>query len=93
MAASLFDIQHASALERYSNRNRRFFSSDYVQIPLKGVCIQCQGEFCMSITVSVESLEEMDALREAIGEDRRRGNPRPNGHELLKEIRRKTAEH
>jgi len=35
--------------------------------------------------------EEMDELAEAIREDRRKGNPRPNGHLLLKEIRARKA--
>jgi hypothetical protein len=74
-------------------RRRQLFSSDYIQIPIKGVCDFCQMEFWRAITVVCDSQEEMDALREAIREDRRRGNPRPNGHELLREIRSKAPKH
>jgi hypothetical protein len=75
-------------------RRRQRFSSDYIQIPIRGVCDQCQLEFWRGIMIVCDSQEEMDALREAIREDRRKGNPRPNGHELLKEIRaRKATKH
>jgi hypothetical protein len=60
----------------------------------KGICIRCDLAFWQAITVWVKDEEEMDALREAIREDRRERNPRPNGHELLKEIRvRKATRH
>jgi hypothetical protein len=59
-----------------------------------GICMRCDLAFWESITVWCDSREEEEALHEAIREDRRKGNPRPNGHELLKEIRaRKAAKH
>ena len=56
-----------------------------------GICMRCDLAFWESITVWVKDEEEMDALAAAVREDRRRGNPRPNGHELLKEIRERKA--
>jgi hypothetical protein len=57
----------------------------------KGTCAFCRAAFFEAIRVWVKDEEEMDALTEAIREDRRKGNPRPNGHELLKEIRARKA--
>jgi hypothetical protein len=80
--------------ERAERRREQFDSDDYVRMSTKGVCAFCWMEFFQSIMVITDSPEEMDALREAIRESRRKGNPMPNGHELLKEIRaRKAAEH
>jgi hypothetical protein len=56
-------------------------------IPIKGACARCVMAFVKNICVMTKDQEETDALREAIREDRRKANPRPNGHELLKEIR------
>jgi hypothetical protein len=42
--------------------------------------------FWKDICVVTDSEEEYEALKQAIREDRRRGNPMPNG-QLLKEIR------
>jgi hypothetical protein len=64
-------------------------------LPSKGVCTLCRQasflEFWQSITVWCDSEAEMDELMEAVREDRRKGNPRPNGHELLREIRERKA--
>jgi hypothetical protein len=56
-----------------------------------GICMRCDLVFWQSITVWVKDDDEMDALAEAVREDRRKGNPRPNGHELIKEIRERKA--
>jgi hypothetical protein len=53
--------------------------------------MRCDLVFWQSITVWVKDDDEMDALAEAVREDRRKGNPRPNGHELIKEIRERKA--
>ena len=74
-----------------AERQRRRKSDDYFQMSRKGTCAFCRAAFFEAIRVWVKDEEEMDALTEAIREDRRKGNPRPNGHELLKEIRARKA--
>jgi len=61
-------------------------------MPLKSVCAQCQGGFLQSIMVVVESPEELEALQQAVGQERRKGSLRP-AHDLLQEIRSKATEH
>jgi hypothetical protein len=56
-----------------------------------GICMRCNLAFWESITVWVDSREEEDVVHESVREELRRGNPRPNGHELLKEIRARKA--
>jgi hypothetical protein len=41
-----------------------------------GICMRCDLVFWQSITVWVKDDDEMDALAEAVREDRRKGNPR-----------------
>jgi hypothetical protein len=48
---------------------------------LEGVCNFCQMEFWQSIMVVTNSREELEALQEAIRQERRKGSLRP-AHEL-----------
>ena len=57
----------------------------------KDICVRCNWAFWQGFIVWAKDEEEMDELAEAIREDRRKGNPRPNGHLLLKEIRARKA--
>jgi len=54
---------------------------------IKGTCGRCWAAFWKDICVVTDSEEEYEALKQTIREGRRRENPMPNGHELLKEIR------
>jgi hypothetical protein len=53
----------------------------------KGICVRCNWAFWHGFIVWTKDEVEMDELTEAIREDRRKGTPRPNGHELLKQLR------
>ena len=70
-----------------AERARRRSEGDYIRLPIKGTCGRCWAAFWKDICVVTDSEEEYEALKQAIREGRRRENPMPNGHELLKEIR------
>jgi len=57
---------------------RRSMSDKWLEF-LQNIYVECADEF------------ELEELKEAIRAERRKGNPRPNGHELLEEIRAKWA--
>ena len=62
-------------------------------IPIRGgVCARCVMAFVKNICVMTDSQEEMDALREAIREDRRKGLFRPS-FMVLEELRKAAKEH
>ena len=86
------DCAVCSAWPRAERAQRRI-DGDYVRMPLTGTCARCLAAFWQGICVTTKDEEETNALRKAIREDRRKGNPRPNGHQLLKEIRSKAAKH
>jgi hypothetical protein len=69
-------------------RRRQHFSSDYFEISIKGVCEECLFEFWKAITVVCDSQEELEALRDAVRAERRRGVFRPSAL-VLQELRSK----
>ena len=71
-----------------AEHRREHFSSDYARMPLEGVCMFCQLEFWKTIMVATDSQEELEALRDAVRQERRKGSLR-SAHELLSEIRAK----
>lgn len=44
---------------------------------MEGVCEDCQTAFRETIAVVVDSQEELDALRQAVRQERRKGSLRP----------------
>jgi hypothetical protein len=77
--------------EDREHRRSEYFSS-YARMPLEGVCAFCVWEFWKGIMVVTDSLEELEALRDAVRAERRKGSLR-SAHELLREIRAKPLKH
>ena len=66
--------------------------SELDRIPINGTCARCYLAFVRNITVYVDSKAELEALQDAVRQERRKGSLR-SGHELLREIRAKPPKH